>query len=376
MAVWVVTGKLGGGKSLVSVSRIRDALAEGKKVATNLDINLVGMFGRYSRATLIRIPDKPNVHDMEAIGIGNESYDEEKNGLIVLDELGTWLNSRNWQDKSRRPLLDWFLHARKKGWDIIFIVQDVGIIDSQFRDALAEMTVFCRRLDRMTIPFVGQLYKLITGGSRLPMPRLHIGKVVYGISPSDLIIDRWIYRGTDLYSAYDTRQIFRDNYEHGPYSLLSPEYINRRFKSARTWGNVMRVTKIYWKRFRSPLALACGLLIGSAGAVAYIGKQTLASIEMPPMEAQVSKYREEDWHHNNGEDRLKAVLGTLYIRGFHNLTGTTIYELADFNDENARTLMTDQDLRNMGLLVSTNGRCRIDVHLSSEIFPIFCLRLL
>ena len=40
MAVYAVTGKLGSGKSLVSVSRISDALIKNLKVATNLDINL------------------------------------------------------------------------------------------------------------------------------------------------------------------------------------------------------------------------------------------------------------------------------------------------------------------------------------------------
>ena len=37
MAVHVVTGKLGSGKTLVSVSRIQDYLARGRIVATNLN---------------------------------------------------------------------------------------------------------------------------------------------------------------------------------------------------------------------------------------------------------------------------------------------------------------------------------------------------
>ena len=43
MSVYCVTGKLGNGKTLVSVGRIRDALKKGLRVATNLDINLLAL---------------------------------------------------------------------------------------------------------------------------------------------------------------------------------------------------------------------------------------------------------------------------------------------------------------------------------------------
>ncbi|MFK4136821.1 zonular occludens toxin domain-containing protein, partial [Pseudomonas luteola] len=37
MAVYFVTGKLGSGKSLVAVGKIRDYMIAGRRVATNLD---------------------------------------------------------------------------------------------------------------------------------------------------------------------------------------------------------------------------------------------------------------------------------------------------------------------------------------------------
>jgi len=372
MAVWVVTGKLGGGKSLVSVSRIRDYLRQGRKVATNLDIRLPEMFGRHSKATLYRLPDKPTVFDMEAIGIGNESYDEEKNGLIVLDELGTWLNSRNWQDKTRRPLLDWFLHARKYGWDIIFIVQDVGIIDSQFRESLAEMTVFCRRMDRMSVPILGSLFKMLTG-EKLPLPKVHVGRVVYGTSTTDMLIDRWVYRGTDLYRAYDTRQVFRDDYPYGAYSQLSPAYLNQRTKAVKNWGFYMRMTKIWWRRFASPVALAAGVLLGVSAALLVTAGESNHRLAEP-----VTASAPVDPEGSEGEDppyiaKLKEAISSLYITGSMNLTGDTIYQLADLNDENAQTLMTSSDLVRMGLIIKGYGNCRLDVNVAGEVIPVFCL---
>ncbi len=84
MAVYIVTGKLGAGKTLCTVGRIKEYLREGRSVATNLDINMIGMADKpQSRVTLTRLPDHPNANDLDALGSGNETYDEAKNGLIV-----------------------------------------------------------------------------------------------------------------------------------------------------------------------------------------------------------------------------------------------------------------------------------------------------
>lgn len=267
MPVYIVTGKLGGGKSLVSVHRIREYLDRGAIVATNLDLRLHKMFHKQARnLRVIRVPDKPTVDDLNVIGRGNESYDESKNGLLVLDECGTWFNARNWNDKSRKAVNDWFLHARKLGWDVILIVQDISILDSQAREAIAEMTAFCRRLDRVAIPYVGQLYKMLTG-SMLKGPRVHSARVVYGTSQQDLLADRWVYRGVAMYAAYDTKQAFRDRDFNepdwfGPHSLLTPWHLKGRYMKPWTGERLMRITKIHWKRFQTPVAIGAAVFLG------------------------------------------------------------------------------------------------------------------
>ncbi|MEB0147540.1 zonular occludens toxin domain-containing protein [Pseudomonas sp. CCC2.2] len=228
MAVYFVTGKLGSGKSLVSVSKIRDYLSDGRRVATNLDLELDSMF-TYSKASATRLPDKPRVEDMRALGDGYESDDPKDNnesryGLIVLDECGTWLNSREWNDKGRRELINWFLHARKHRWDIIFLIQDIESADSQIVRALCEHLVICRRLDRMRF-------------MRVPLPRVHIANVYYGRNKENFV-ERWMYKGKDLYSAYDTRQVFRDGIEffdsgavdmRASYTMLSAWHLKGRY---------------------------------------------------------------------------------------------------------------------------------------------------
>ncbi len=212
MSVYFVTGKLGAGKTLASVGRIRDYLLKGSKVATNLDIYPDKLVNSKNNISLTRLPDKPTLRHLDELGKGNEQYGEDTNGLIVLDELGTWFNSRSWQDKERQKVINWCLHARKLNWDIIFIVQDISIVDKQLRDTLCEHLVVCRRMDKISIPFIGKLIGFITG-TRLKFPKVHIAAVHYGDTESAMKVDRWIYRGTDLYNGYDTQQIFTDGLE-------------------------------------------------------------------------------------------------------------------------------------------------------------------
>ena len=275
MAVYFVTGKLGAGKSLTSVGRIRDAFYRGVPVATNLDIRLVPMLGRKTKKTrLFRVPDKPSLADLEALGNGNPSYDESRNGLLVLDECGTWFNSRTWNDKSRQDVINWFLHARKLGWDIIFIVQDISIVDKQARLALAEHTVFCRRLDRMQIPILSALIQTISlGVIKLKLPKLHVGIVKYGDSAQSITVDKWMLWGSDLYASYDTKQAFSDHYDKGTYSVLPTWYTHGRYSVTLTLRNVMRLTKIYARKFSRFTMFALGALL-SLGVLLYFCELT------------------------------------------------------------------------------------------------------
>jgi len=297
VSVYIFTGKLGGGKTLCSVGRIEEKLKAGCRIATNLDLNLVKLLGMDARdCEVLRVPDKPKIEDMEYIGVGNTEYDETLNGLLVLDECGTWFNSRNWNDKDRKPVNDWFLHARKLGWDVILIIQDIKLLDSQARNALAEHTVFCKRLDRIQVPLVGSLWKMLTG-YRLTGPKVHVAKCVYGISEDDLVSDRWVYRGHNLYPAYDTKQLFLADYQNGVHSVLTPWHIRGRYKVKRDRKFYMRLTKIYWKRFSTPLAMGAGAFGGAAFAVMlgmYAISQDATADQEKPLQALAHKIVDQE----------------------------------------------------------------------------------
>jgi len=254
MAVYAVVGKLGTGKTKFSVWRAQLALGEKRRVASNVDLYLDVLVGPRRRAlTYIRLPDKPNAFDLEALGHGNpESYDEDRNGILILDELGTWLNSRSFQDKSRAGLLDWLIHARKLGWDVFLIVQDAAMIDKQVRTALIEYEAKCMRLDKVKLPLIGGVLNDIFGGRVGYMPRMHLVAARVGEGANAVVAERWQYRGDWLHKAYDTRQVFRADYPHGAHSVLHPD----RFSSAPlplTWWQSLRARLAPAKKTRLPL---------------------------------------------------------------------------------------------------------------------------
>ncbi len=239
MAVYLITGKLGTGKSKACVARMREALIAGKRVATNIDLDLSKLLGPDSKATYIRLPDKPAAADLAALPSGNDSYDEECNGVIVLDELGSWLNSRTFHDPARMPVLDWLIHSRKRGWDCYFICQDIAQVDKQFREAIVEFVGRCSRFDKIWVPGIGRLLFWLTGGALGKLPRFHLCVVRMSAAAGGIIADRWWYKGTDLHGAYDTRQIFRTDYPHGTFSVLPPSFGRAAVPPRPSW----------WRRF-------------------------------------------------------------------------------------------------------------------------------
>jgi hypothetical protein len=204
MPVYAATGKLGGGKTLWAVKKARDALLEGRIVASNIDLfpeQFLALWKDQDQCKLYRLPDTPLRQDLDNLGVGNASNDERKNGLVILDECGAMLNARSFQEKGRDEIISWFLHARKLGWDIIFVVQDLSIIDKQIRVSLIEYLVTCRRLDRYRVPLLSWV------GINISMPRIHFAIVRYGVDRLSMVSHREFYRGTDLFQAYSTRQL-------------------------------------------------------------------------------------------------------------------------------------------------------------------------
>ncbi|MEK6214476.1 MAG: hypothetical protein N2B00_10335, partial [Vibrio fluvialis] len=241
------------------------------------------------------------------------------------------------------------------GWDVIFIVQDISIVDKQARLALAEHTVFCRRLDRMQVPFLSTLVWLLTLGQlRLPMPKLHVGIVKYGDNTNSLTVDKWMLWGTDLYSCYDTKQMFMNNYPHGLYSVLPSWYTHGRYTVTYTPRNLMRITKIYLRKYSRIAMFTMGAVLGAA--VWHF------SAPDPVQITQIEATPEQP------KQNLKQLLDGYRIVSYSALPNSPIqFELS----KNGHHL-TAYELRSMGFEISSNGRCDIIIQSGEQREKVNC----
>ncbi len=163
----IVTGKLGNGKSLYAIAHAWTYYVQGRRVVANFPIDFTGRkHANTDKFYTEVIPDLPNSTHLKNLGRGGAS--ERESGLIIIDEAARWLNSRDWGDKDRKQLIDWLLHSRKLGWDVVLIVQTHEMLDKQVRSGLMEHHTVCRRMDRI---------KLLG----IKMPHIHLASTYYGI---------------------------------------------------------------------------------------------------------------------------------------------------------------------------------------------------
>lgn len=236
MPGWIIQGVRGEGKSLAAVGKIKEYMLRGRPVATNLNLFLDKFLPVDNAARAYRLPDHPRLCDFQMLP---PAYDpkykkEDMNGLLVLDELGTWLNARNWNDKSRLEMLNWLFLSRKDHWDLILLAQDFEMIDSQVRTTLCDFLVQASRLDRQRIPYLSGIMK--SCGLSGFMPRVHRYHVFYGMSLQTNPVDTWTFTGKDFYDGYDTNQKFLNGMEplcgtlvdmRATYSYIPANYLTR-----------------------------------------------------------------------------------------------------------------------------------------------------
>lgn len=234
MADYVITGRKGNGKGLYAMLLIKEALQQGKRVATNMDVKIEQILTSKSKATIYRLPDRPTEQDLIGIGRGQPGVVEEDNGLLVLDECSHFLSSRDWSDKSRQGILNWLTMSRKHGWDTYLTAQGVEQLDKQVRTCLVEYRVDLKRTDKWSIPIVTQISALFMGHDKaLRFPKMHIAITKQGMDRNAFQVATRFFRGTDLWPAYNTQQVFLDNSHPeacGAHSLLSPWHLVGRYE--------------------------------------------------------------------------------------------------------------------------------------------------
>jgi len=217
--IHLLYGQPGTGKSTLATGICHEYASAGKKVATNYHVDFAPLSHRpdgvMASAFCTVIPDRPSIDDLMALGSGwhdGEFGREDRSGLLVVDESGPWLNSRTWSAAGRGEIIDWFLHSRKRGWDIVLIAQSPSLIDKQVRDAVIEGYARCRRMDRVKVPVLG-----------VSMPRIHVAVARYGLDQNAPVLQRWWYRGGTIHKCFQSYQVFaQGDAVSAPYCTLPP----------------------------------------------------------------------------------------------------------------------------------------------------------
>lgn len=368
--VYYVTGGLGSGKSSACVAKIKEALEQGRRVATNLDLNLEKLVGPWAKQTdVLRVPDHPTIDDLNFIGEGyadadSRNYDESRFGLLVLDELGTWFNSREWNKPGRREVVNWLLHARKRRWILLLIIQDLDLLDSQARAATAkDFVVYCQNLSKYSVPVLNPLWKLLTG-RRLALPSIHLAVVKNGFSVGALTSDRWVYSTAPLRDAYNTRQLFIDRDAHestGLATMLTPWLVAGRYTIKKDWGYYMAemrkraeigviagLTGLCVAFSSAGLALGLGLRSGPVQAATVQSPSLVSSVVVAPVPEP--KLARKDC------SEIKAHFAQWRVSGDYGDRSWPIYLLHD----GANTIRSYQ-LERDGYVVTPRGSCAVEV---------------
>jgi hypothetical protein len=193
-SIEIVTGTLGGGKSLFAVERIYFHLLAGGWVYTNIEMHHAAVAAEMADHGVEFEPDRlvlltgplAEFHTLVSRG------DENSNVMVVIDEAHLGFNSRDWA-KTNRDLLDFNSCVRKLDILLLYITQDITNLDKQFRK-LAGIQWMCRNMAKPPMKLLGVIPVPIPLLFRIPFNKT-VGndKGVAG-SPQIVGSTKWVWK--------------------------------------------------------------------------------------------------------------------------------------------------------------------------------------
>lgn len=149
MALIMVTGPLGCGKSYYGIRKAIDALEAGKVVVTNFRMTpewyervadrhplrwlVPGRRRKLKRDWARRVLVVPDLKTLLRVRLEGQGEDR---GVVLIDEAHVFMNARSWRDAERMELVEWASASRKLGFEVYLITQDLQSLDRQVRDRL------------------------------------------------------------------------------------------------------------------------------------------------------------------------------------------------------------------------------------------------
>lgn len=391
-----IEGRRRSGKSKWAVGKIQLYINEGRRVVTNLDLFLENLCPDKPKASYERLPDYPRSEDLFAIGNAYDSldeddpdtYDETKNGIVVIDELLTSFNSRNWNDPDRLNVINWIVLSGKKGWDLYFIGQDFGSIDKQIQDTVVEEIISCRSNEKL---YPGVMWNLLIKPIYMRFAgKKHFAYRYDGKSKSKETFNyKEKFQRNDLHSCYKTGQIFKKKVrlihaegakkpiefdDRTLYSVIGKNY----FKGETIYPMAVYkpketiITKLKNKfsfNVNKPLFLnICLMAISLTFAFLYFTKpQTVTNNIVKAEPIKVEKpVIEEPTLTDIKKELVDSDLGLIYISCFQYRTdGEFDY---CFNNPDGQIVKPQY----IGYTVLSNGECHAKLMRNKDVLDVYC----
>lgn len=155
------TGNLGTGKTYCLVSRALGEVKRRRPIFTNMNVSWGVQFTDWR----------------QLLGLSN--------GLVLIDEAGSWFNAREWKD-SPREVFSWMTQSRKQGLSLWYTCQHLSMVDKTLR----LLTNIEYRHER----WWGNL----------------IRERGHDTGTDDILSSRWYRINKRVYAAYDTNEIVGD----------------------------------------------------------------------------------------------------------------------------------------------------------------------
>jgi len=214
---YVVTGTRGSGKGAYSVFRIKQALAEGRRVATNMHLFMDHIGDDTTHYNVTRLPDFPTGDFLYQLGQAYdfdsnkpETLDPTKEGLMVLDEASLYLNSARAKDFD--ALVKYLVLSRKLGWNILIVCQNKDQLQDTIYKSLADKLIVCRDNVNFRIPYLSSLLERF--GLESFIKDSHSAFVFGGRSELDALEKEVPFKNRPHRLSYSTAQLFTDQTEY------------------------------------------------------------------------------------------------------------------------------------------------------------------
>lgn len=201
-SIHLVTGTLGGGKTLYAVEQIFHHLKAGGFVYTNIALRLDAIGALMREQGVVFEPDRVKIIEAKNLisfqtEIGRGTHDMPV--LVVADEAGLEINSHDWKSLNR-DFLNLNVLIRKLDIKMIYIAQKAAMLNKQVRE-LCQTQVDCRNMK----------YFRLFGFFAFPIPlliRVH-HDCTWGGRPNKTHTDT-VWRASWAFPLYDSDALLGD----------------------------------------------------------------------------------------------------------------------------------------------------------------------